>query len=80
MPQCFMGVLIWPPALIVPYFTQQKKSQHVHETNASTAAGRAGLIIPSGSPTSPALGVIQKTVRWRQGLLHRLKAPRGAQP
>lgn len=25
MPQCFMGVLIWLPALIVPYFTQQKK-------------------------------------------------------
>lgn len=76
-----MGNLTWLPALIVPYFTQQKKKKVTVFMRLTKYGGWKGWSDrPERTPTSPALGGIQKTVRWRRGLLHRLKAPLGGRP
>lgn len=62
-----------------PLFYTAKKKKKVNVFMRLTEYGgwKGWSDRPERTLTSPALGGIQKTVRWRRGLLHRLKAPPG---
>lgn len=61
------------------FYTAKKKKKKVNVFMRLTEYGgwKGWSDRPERTPMSPALGGIQKTVRWRRGLLHRLKAPPG---